>query len=171
MSKVGKFLRETVTTVVLAFILALVIRAYVVEARVIPSGSMLPTIHEGDRVLVNKVVYHMRTPERGEIIVFEAPVSSEDFIKRVVGLPGDTVEIKKGKVYINGSPLVEDYIAEAPEYEFGPITVPENSLFVMGDNRNASWDSHLWNKWLHLDKVKGEAFVRYWPPNRMGKID
>lgn len=174
MEKFGRFLRETVTTIALAFILALVIRAYVVEARVIPSGSMLPTIQEGDRVLVNKVVYHIRKPQRGEIIVFEAPVNTgenQDFIKRVVGLPGDTVEIKNLKVYVNGSPLDEDYVAEAPEYEFGPVTVPDDALFVMGDNRNASYDSHLWNAWLRLNKVKGEAFARYWPLNRIGKIE
>lgn len=172
--KVGKFIRETFTTIALAFILALVIRAYVVEARVIPSGSMLPTIHEGDRVLVNKIVYHFREPKRGEIIVFEAPVNAgenQDFIKRVIGLPGETVEIKNGKVYVNERPLPEDYIAEAPAYDFGPVTVPEDALFVMGDNRNSSYDSHLWNDWLRLDKVKGEAFARYWPPSRIGTIE
>jgi len=174
MEKVGRIIRETVTTIALAFILALVIRAYVVEARVIPSGSMLPTIHEGDRVLVNKIVYHMRKPQRGEIIVFEAPVNTgenQDFIKRVVGLPGDTVQVKNAKVYVNGGALEEDYIAEAPDYEFGPIKVPDDALFVMGDNRNASYDSHLWNTWLKLEKVKGEAFARYWPPGRLGKVD
>lgn len=174
MDKVGSFLRETITTILLAFVLALVIRAYVVEARIIPSGSMLPTIEEEDRVLVNKVVYHLRQPERGEIIVFEAPVAmagtDDDFIKRVIGLPGETVEIKNGKVYINGKPLKEDYIAEPPDYVFGPVKVPEDALFVMGDNRNSSYDSHLWNAWLRLDKVKGKAFVRYWPLDRLGKI-
>lgn len=175
MEKFGKLLKETVTTIVLAFILALVIRAYVVEARVIPSGSMLPTIEEGDRVLVNKVIYHIRQPERGEIIVFEAPVnmgvSQDDFIKRVIGLPGDTVEIKNGVVYVNGTALSEEYTAEPPDYNFGPVTIPENALFVMGDNRNSSYDSHLWNEWLRLDKVKGEAFIRYWPPDRLGKLE
>lgn len=174
MSKVGGILRETITTVLLALVLALALRAYVVEARFIPSGSMLPTIQEGDRVLVNKVVYHLREPKRGEIIVFQAPVmmpdSADDFIKRVIGLPGDTIEIKEGKVFVNGSPLEEDYIAEKPDYAFGPVKVPEDALFVMGDNRNSSYDSHLWSTWLRLDKVKGKAFVRYWPLDRMGKI-
>jgi len=175
MSKLGGIIRETVTTILLALVLALVIRAYVVEARIIPSGSMLPTIEEGDRVLVNKIVYHLRQPQRGEIIVFEAPVmmpdSQDDFIKRVIGLPGDKIEIKEGKVYVNDEPLEEDYIAEKPDYNFGPVTVPEDALFVMGDNRNSSYDSHLWNTWLRLDKVKGEAFVRYWPLDRIGKIE
>lgn len=175
MSKIGSFLKDTVTTILLALVLALVIRAYVVEARVIPSGSMLPTIEEGDRVLVNKVVYHTREPERGEIIVFEAPVimgdSQDDFIKRVIGLPGDKVEVKEGKVFVNETPLDEGYISEDPNYIYGPVQVPDNALFVMGDNRNASYDSHMWDSWLRLDKVKGEAFVRYWPLDRLGKIE
>jgi len=169
-----KVIKEIFTTVLLAFILALLIRTYVVEARVIPSGSMLPTIQQWDRVLVNKLVYNFKEPERGDIIVFEAPVNmgeNQDFIKRVIGLPGETVEIKKGKVYINGKPLEEDYILEAPNYDFGPVKVPPDCLFVLGDNRNASYDSHLWNVWLHIDKVKGEAFLRYWPPNRIGLVD
>lgn len=175
MSKIGSFLKETVTTILLALILALVIRAYVVEARVIPSGSMLPTIEEGDRVLVNKIVYHMRQPDRGEIIVFEAPITMlethDDFIKRVIGVPGDSIEVKNGKVYVNGEALDEDYIAERPNYVYGPVKVPEDALFVMGDNRNSSYDSHMWDSWLRLDKVKGEAFVRYWPLDRLGKIE
>lgn len=174
MSKYQGLLRETITTILLALVLALVIRAYIVEARIIPSGSMLPTIEEGDRVLVNKICYHLRQPERGEIIVFEAPVmmpdTRDDFIKRVIGLPGDTIEIKEGKVFINDTPLDEEYIAEEPDYNFGPVKVPKDGLFVMGDNRNSSYDSHMWNTWLRLDKVKGEAFVRYWPLNRIGKI-
>lgn len=172
MEKVTSFIKETVITIAIAFILALVLRATIVEGREIPSGSMRPTIDEGDRVLVNKVVYHLREPERGEIIVFEPPVPSEyDFVKRVIGLPGDVVEVKNEKVYINGTALKEDYIKEAPEYNYGPVTVPEDGLFVMGDNRNSSYDSHQWEgAWLKIDKVKGEAFVRYWPLNRLGKI-
>lgn len=172
MEKIVRFIREAVTTVALAFALALILRACIVEAREIPSGSMLPTIHEGDRVLVNKIVYHMRQPERGEIIVFDPPVQSDyDFVKRVIGLPGDTVEIKNEQVFINGVALEEDYVAEAPDYAYGPVKVPEGALFVMGDNRNSSYDSHLWETWLPLDNLKGEAFVRYWPPDRLGKID
>lgn len=167
----GRFLRETVITVALAFALALVIRAYAVEAREIPSGSMIPTIQEGDRVMVNKIVYHLRQPERGEIIVFDPPVESDyDFVKRVIGLPGEIVEIKDKKVYINGDPLEEDYVAEAPDYDYGPVKVPQDALFVMGDNRNSSYDSHLWDAWLQMDKIKGEAFVCYWPLYRLGKI-
>lgn len=172
MDKLRSFIKEVVTTVALAFVLALVIRACAVEAREIPSGSMLPTIHEGDRLLVNKIVYHLREPERGEIIVFDPPVPSEyDFVKRVIGLPGDTVEVKNGKVYVNGVVLEETYISEPPDYDYGPVRVPEDALFVMGDNRNSSYDSHMWETWLRMDEVKGKAFVCYWPLNRMGTLE
>ncbi|HBT19978.1 MAG TPA: signal peptidase I [Peptococcaceae bacterium] len=174
MRQFGKAIKEVVTTVLLAFILALLIRNYIVDARVIPSGSMLPTIQQSDRILVNKLAYSFKEPQRGDIIVFEAPVNvgdNQDFIKRVIALPGETVEIKNGKVFINGKPLEEDYILEAPNYNFGPVKVPEGCLFVLGDNRNSSYDSHLWNVWLRIDKVKGKAFLRYWPPNRIGFID
>jgi len=174
MRQFGRAVKEIVTTVLLAFILALLIRNYIVDARVIPSGSMLPTIQQSDRILVNKLAYNFKEPRRGDIIVFEAPVNvgdSQDFIKRVIALPGERVEIRNGKVFINGKPLEEDYILEAPNYDFGPVKVPEGCLFVLGDNRNSSYDSHLWNVWLRIDKVKGKAFLRYWPPNRIGLID
>ena len=172
-----KVAKETVTTVLLALILALFIRAYVVEAHVIPSGSMLPTIEQWDRVLVNKLSYDFGEPERHDIVVFESPVAvanggeKQDFIKRVIALPGERVEIREGQVYIDGEPLEEDFILEPPNYNYGPVEVPSNSLFVLGDNRNASYDSHMWNSWLEVDNVKGQAFIRYWPPERIGLID
>lgn len=176
MANFRKFLRETVTTILLALVLAVIIRTYVVEARVIPSSSMLPTIEKWDRVLVNKIVYDISDPDRRDVIVFEAPVNTgeenQDFIKRVIALPGETVEIKNGRVFINGEPLEEDYVMENPEYNYGPVEVPSDSLFVLGDNRNSSYDSHLWeDAWLKVDKVKGEAFIRYWPPDRLGFLD
>ena len=162
--------KETVSIIVIAFLLSLVLKAFVIEARVIPSGSMLPTIQLNDRVLVNKFIYRFQTPERFEVIVFEPPAETghhDDFIKRVIGLPGDTVEVKAGKVFINGEALTENYLKEEPNYNFGPVQVPADSLFVMGDNRNRSFDSHLWNTWLTLDHVKGKAFYTYWPLNRL----
>jgi len=164
-------IKETISILVIAFLLSLVLKAYVVEARVIPSGSMLPTIQLNDRVMVNKFIYDFQTPERFEVIVFEPPAETghhEDFIKRVVGLPGETVEVKNGKVFINEEALTENFVNEVPNYTFGPVVVPPNCLFVMGDNRNKSFDSHLWNAWLTLDKVKGKAFYTYWPLNRLG---
>lgn len=167
-------IREGVSILIIAFVLSLLLKTFVVEARVIPSGSMLPTIQENDRVLVNKFIYRFRPIERFDVIVFEPPIETghrEDFIKRVIGLPGEKVEIKNGVVYINGQPLEENFAHEKPNYNFGPVTVPPNALFVMGDNRNRSFDSHLWNGWLTLDRVKGKAFCIYWPPQHLGRLD
>ncbi|NLK52336.1 MAG: signal peptidase I [Syntrophomonadaceae bacterium] len=169
----GGFIKETLSILVIAFILSMILKAFVVEARVIPSGSMLPTIQIDDRVLVNKFIYRFQTPKRLEVIVFEPPPETghhEDFIKRVIGLPGETVEVRNGKVFIDGESLEENYLQEAPDYNFGPVVVPPNCLFVMGDNRNKSFDSHMWNGWLTLDNVKGKAFFTYWPFNRMGTM-
>jgi signal peptidase I len=166
-------IKETLSILVIAFILSLVLKAYVVEARVIPSGSMLPTIQLDDRVLVNKFIYDFQSPKRFEVIVFEPPAETghhEDFIKRVIGLAGETVEVKNGKVLINGEPLKENFINELPNYSYGPVTVPPNCIFVMGDNRNKSFDSHLWTGWLTLDNIKGKAFYTYWPLNRLGVL-
>lgn len=166
--------KETLSILVMAFILSILLKAYVVEARVIPSGSMLPTIQPGDRVLVNKFIYRFESPQRFDVIVFEPPLETgqhEDFIKRVIGLPGEIVEVRDGQVFINGEPLKEDFILEKPNYSYGPVKVPSNCLFVMGDNRNQSFDSHYWDNWLKIDKVKGEAFYIYWPINRMGVME
>jgi signal peptidase I len=173
-SRAKEFIKETLSTLLVAIILALIIKTFLFEARVIPSGSMLPTIQINDRVLVNKLVYHWRLPERFEIIVFHAPETrggeSEDFIKRVIAFPGETVAVKNGKVSINGKPLEEPMLNSVPNYSFGPVKVPEDCLFVLGDNRNFSFDSHLWNHWLETDMVKGKAFWCYWPLNRFGPL-
>jgi len=168
------FIKETVSIIVIAFVLAMILRAYVVEGRIIPTGSMLPTIQLQDRVMVNKFIYFFKEPERGDIIVFEPPEvlhSSEDYIKRVIGLPGDTVEMKNGKVYVNDQALSEPYLYEPLDYEYGPVTVPEGDLLVLGDNRNGSFDSHRWNAWLTSDRVKGKAFLTYWPINHVKLLE
>ena len=161
-----EFLKETISIVVIAFILAMILRTFVIEGRIIPSGSMLPTLQLQDRVMVNKFVYYFKEPQRGDVIVFHPPAvlnSKDDYIKRVIGLPGESVEIKNHCVYINNKPLKEPYIAEPMNYDYGPVVVPQDSLFVMGDNRNHSFDSHMWNAWLSRDQIKGKAFVIYWP--------
>lgn len=167
MSKeIREFLKEIISIVVIAFVLAMILRTFVIEGRIIPSGSMLPTLQLQDRVMVNKFIYHFKDIKRGDIIVFAPPEelnSKDDFIKRVVGLPGDTVEVKNSKVYVNDKALAEPYINEPMNYAFGPVEVPDGCLFVMGDNRNWSFDSHAWNAWLTIDRVKGKAFVIYWP--------
>lgn len=163
---------ETVESFVVAIGLALLIRATIAEARFIPSESMVPTLLVGDRLLVEKISYHFRSPARGDIIVFDPPETSgfdphNAFIKRIVGLPGETVEVKFGRVYINGNPLSESYIKEAPSYPMDKYVVPSDSFFVMGDNRNNSVDSHIWGP-LPRKNIIGHAFVRFWPPMRMG---
>ncbi|ATW24340.1 signal peptidase I [Candidatus Formimonas warabiya] len=173
MDKIKHFAKEVVSTILIAGLITLVLKSYILDNRIIPSSSMYPTIYIGDMVLVNKFVYRFHTPERGDIIVFKPPaeVGQEDLIKRVIGLPGETVEIKDHLVYIDGKPLEENYLNEAPQYTFGPVQVPQGRLFVMGDNRNMSFDSHLWPQpFLKVESVKGKAFFRYWPIKRIGRL-
>lgn len=151
--------------------LALLLRASVADAREVPTPSMVPTIVPGDRVMVERVVMHFTGLNRGDIVVFTPPVpSSDDYLKRVIGLPGDTVEVRAGKVYVNGAALNEPYLQEAPRYKYPAVTVPEGKIFVLGDNRNDSFDSHSWGL-LDLSSVHGRAWIRYWPLNRMGTLE
>jgi signal peptidase I len=167
---------EAIKTIALSAVLAFGIRSFVAEARYIPSGSMLPTLQINDRLIIDKISYNFRSPDRGDIIVF-SPTDAlkqqkfkDAFIKRLIGLPGDKVEVKEGKVYVNNQPLKENYIEEKPNYNFGPVTVPPNQFLVLGDNRNNSYDSHYWG-FVPRDRIIGRAVVRFWPPNRVGEID
>ncbi|HWP95545.1 MAG TPA: signal peptidase I [Syntrophomonadaceae bacterium] len=137
------------------------------EGRIILSGSMLPTLQIQDRVLINLAAYCFSEPERGDIIIFKIPQRDDIFIKRIIGLPGETVEIKNGKTYINDRPLKEPYLTELMDYKYGPVAIPPNSLFVLGDNRNNSFDSHLWSEWLTQDKVLGKAISIYAPSSHL----
>lgn len=158
--------------VALGVILWLLITSFVGEARQIPSGSMEPTIHIGDRVWTDKLFLLLGEIERGDIVVFDPPppvVSDYPYIKRVIGLPGETVEVKNGKVLINGEPLEEPYIAEAPRYPYGPVTIPADQYLVLGDNRNASNDGHQWGL-LKRERISARAVYRFWPFDRMGSL-
>jgi signal peptidase I len=189
------FLGEVPGLVLMAFVLALVIRTFLFQAFFIPSPSMEPTLQEGDRVLVNKIPYYFHDPRRGDIIVFENPnptvtadrglvggffhwlfqglgfqqPTDEDFIKRVIGLPGDVVEGKNGSVFVNGKKLVEPYLTQKTQ-PFDAKTVPAGKLFVMGDNRGNSLDSRFGLGYVPIDKVIGEAFIKIWPPSRFGLL-
>lgn len=158
---VKRFFVDLLETIILAVVLFFAINA--VSARVRVDGfSMVPTLQDGEYVLVNRLAYRSSLPERGDIIVFESPqVSDLDLIKRVIGLPGDTVSISGGAVRVNGQVLEEPYIAAAPVYN-GEWSVPEGNLFVLGDNRNDSSDSHAWGL-LPIDNVIGKAILIYWP--------
>ncbi|NEP60218.1 MAG: signal peptidase I [Symploca sp. SIO2G7] len=168
---------DNVQIIAIALALALLIRAFVAEPRYIPSDSMLPTLEAGDRVVVEKISYLFRPPAPGEIIVFNPPLqlqirgydSDQAFIKRVVGTPGKTIAVQGGKVYLNNTPLAEDYIAEPPKYQMGLVNVPNEQFFVMGDNRNNSNDSHVWG-FLPKQNVIGRACFRFWPLSRIGSI-
>lgn len=159
-----RFAREIVITVVLALIIFFAARTTIQTYQVFMT-SMEPNFSEGDRVVVNKAVYWFGGPQRGDVIIFEEPSGTqEDFIKRVIGLPGDIVEIRDGAVFVNGVRLDEPYISSPPQYTMAPITVPEDSYFVLGDNRNFSNDSH--NGWfVDGDTIRGKAWLITWPPD------
>lgn len=181
-------LRENVETIVIAVLLALFIRTFVVQAFKIPSGSMKDTLLIGDHILVNKFIYGIKipftettlipisNPDRGDIVVFRYPEDpSKDFIKRVVGVGGDVVEIKDKKVFVNKKYQDGTHIKHTDAHKFpgkfshrdnyGPVTVPENALFVMGDNRDNSHDSRFWG-FVDLKALKGQAFIIYWSWNK-----
>jgi signal peptidase I len=164
-----KFLLDVLETVGLSLVLFLGINA--VSARIrVESISMQPTLYAGDYVIVNKIAYKLGTPERGDVIVFRFPPdpAREPYIKRVIGLPGDHLHIEDGKVYINGELLIEPYLRVQTE-RGGDWTVPEDSLFVMGDNRNNSSDSRAWGM-VPEENIIGRALVIYWPPNQWGVL-
>jgi signal peptidase I len=131
---------------------------------------MEPTLQSGEFVIVNKLAYFLGEPNLGDVIVFHFPRDpDQEYIKRVIGLPGDRVVIKGGKVYVNGELLQEDYIAAPPVYEI-TVDVPVDSLYVLGDNRNNSSDSHNWGP-VPMDYVVGKAIFIYWPPTQWGVVD
>ena len=162
-------LREYAEALIVAVLLALVIRAFVVQAFKIPSGSMLPTLQIGDHILVNKFLYYFVPIRRGDIVVFKFPQDeTRDFIKRIIGLPGETLEIRGKQILINGAPLKEPYAvySDGPfarggnRDRLGPLVIPAGQLFMMGDNRDHSMDSRVWG-FLDERKIKGKAFIVY----------
>ena len=155
-----QLLYDILETVLLSAALFLVINALTARVRV-DGFSMLPTLQDGNFVLVNRLAYRFGEPQRGDIIVFHFDLTRQDLIKRVIGLPGDEVRIENGVVYVNGTGLVEPYIAAVPIYD-GSWQVPPDNLFVLGDNRNDSSDSHSWGMLLN-EKVVGKAVFVYWP--------
>ena len=170
-TSVGKELFQWVLVIIGAVILAFLIDTFVIVNAQIPSGSMENTIMTGDRVFGNRLAYKFSDPKRFDIIIFKYPDDeSQLFIKRIIGLPGETVEIRDGNIYLNGSdePLEDVAIKEPMEGSFGPYTVPKGSYFVMGDNRNNSRDSRYWeHTFVSMDEILGKAVFRYWPLNQI----
>ncbi|MGB7414097.1 MAG: signal peptidase I [Thermosynechococcaceae cyanobacterium] len=166
--------KSNLLTVVVALILALFVRGFVAESRYIPSESMVPTLVPGDRLVVEKVSYRLHPPRDGDIVVFHPPSAlqaigydaNQAFIKRVVATAGQVVEVHDGHVFVDQQRLTEPYIAEAPAYEMPPVRVPINRLFVMGDNRNNSNDSHIWG-FVPQENLIGRANFRFWPLSQL----
>jgi len=188
MNKTKSKVREYAEAIVIAILIAFFIRSFVVQAFKIPSGSMKPTLLIGDHILVNRFIYGIKIPyfrktlipigepKRGDIVVFIYPEDrSKDFIKRVIGVGGDTIEIRNKNVYLNSLPdndthgvYADDFIIPGsiqPRDNFGPVTVPRGSIFVMGDNRDQSYDSRFWG-FVDLKDVLGKAFIIYWSWDR-----
>jgi signal peptidase I len=166
-----KILREVVITILIAVAVFAVLRLTVQSYTVVMS-SMKPNFQDGECIMVSKLSYRSSGPQRGDVIIFDPPFDSEyPFIKRVIGLPGETVEINDGKVSINGTPLEEDeYIAAQPNYTMSAQEISENEYFVLGDNRNSSNDSH--NGWtVPRDNIIGKAWFSYWPPSKLGGVE
>jgi len=184
--KTKAVIREWGESILVAFLLAMVIRTFVIQAFKIPTGSMRPTLLEGDLILVNKFIYGakfpfvdfrlpaLRQPNRGDVVVFIYPEDSKkDFIKRLIAFPGETVEIKNGTLYINDSPLLDPIFNQRYYYNRGDfaiegqkITVPKDSYFVLGDNSASSKDSRYWG-YVPKENILGKAIIIYWPPNRI----
>ncbi len=200
----GYILELADSGIIAVLLIFCIVRPFFIQAFLIPSGSMHPTLYEGDRIMVNKLVYFLRDPRHGEIVVFHAPEWADplrrDFIKRIIGLPGDRICIRGGRVIRNGQPVDEPYVAEPPMYEWpttrfyvlrpmdqprpihgGEIVVPPGYVFVLGDNRNASNDGHAWQAtaidgreypcpFVPRQNVIGKAMFIFWPPQRIGLV-
>lgn len=191
MAKTKSRVQEYAEAIIIAILIALFIKAFIIQAFKIPSGSMIPTLQIGDHILVNKFIYGVKIPfirktiiniaepERGDIVVFIFPEDrSKDFIKRVIGVGGDTIEIRNKKIYLNGLPYndkngfySDDFSIPGsiqPRDNYGPVTVPKDSYFVMGDNRDQSADSRFWG-FVESKDVLGKAFIIYWSWDKENK--
>jgi len=169
-SRLAVFFRELVETVLLALALFLVINLLTARVRV-DGPSMEPSYYHNNRVVVSKVAYLLGDIQRGDVIVFPAPPNpDEDYIKRVIGLPGDVIEVRNGTVYVNGEGLVEPYISAPPLSNMRKTSVPPEMVFVMGDNRNVSSDSRAWGP-LPIKDIIGKAVFVYWPLDRVGVVE
>ncbi len=177
-NKMRYLMKEWVEPIVIAVVLALIIRTFVVQAFKIPTGSMRPTLIEGDRIVVSKFIYKFKEPKRGDVIVFISPEDKKkDFIKRLVGLPNENIQISNGAILVNNNPVEENSALKKQHYynrgDFGvegqSVTVPKDAYYVLGDNSISSRDSRYWG-FMPKKYLLGKAFLIYWPPNRIRLI-
>jgi signal peptidase I len=169
-SQTRRILIEAIETITLALVLFFAINFLSARIRV-DGSSMEPNFHDGDYIIVNRMAYRAGEIERGDVVVFPYPLNDEvDYIKRVIGLPGDTIAIYSGVVYVNGEEITEPYILEAQTDDRAEQTVPQDSVFVMGDNRNNSEDSRAWG-FLKIEDIIGKAIFRYWPFDAAGAVE
>ena len=171
-SVIGQEVKSWIISIVSAVVVALLIRTFIVELYVVDGPSMQPTLQDGERLVVNKFIYHWRDPLKGEVVIFRYPRDhSRDFIKRVIAVGGDTIEIKDGHVFVNDALVNEDYIAEKTRTEYPKATVPEGTLFVCGDNRRNSLDSRFPDVgFVPLELVKGKAALIFWPIDNVAAL-
>jgi signal peptidase I len=172
-SRVRTTVAEYTDSGIIASVVAIFVVTFLLQVSRVEGASMQPTLATGEYTLVDKVTYLWREPQRGDIIVFRAPDGSgADYIKRVIALPGEKIAVRGGRVFVNRRPLSEAYESHAPEYDFPERRVPRGHLFVLGDNRNSSFDSHLWDDpFLPLDSIHGRARLVLWPMPRFGSIE
>jgi len=175
--KLSEESRDDIKTSVVSFAFAVFVRVFLYEPRYIPSLSMFPTFDVGDQLLVDKITHVVKNYQKRDVVVFNPSDTyialtgnTEALIKRVVAVAGDTVEVKNNHLYVNGEEQVEPYTNELPEYDLAPIRVPAGMLLVLGDNRNHSFDSHVWG-YLPEKNVIGRAVLKYWPPWRAGIVE
>ncbi len=170
--RIVSFLKEWIVPIAIALAVSFTFRVYIAEAVEIPSGSMLPTLNIDDRLFIEKITdpSHLKV---GDIVVFYPPVKGKEdrFIKRLIGVGGDKIEIKDGVLYRNDKKVDEPYIKEPMKYEYGPVVVPKGKFFFLGDNRNDSYDSHLWpTPFVDKDAIIGKAIFRFYPFNDMKEM-
>jgi len=168
-TNLGEEIKDWVVSIIIAIVLAFFIRYFIVELYMVEGPSMRPTLVNGERLVVNKFIYRLKQPEKGDIVVFRYPRDpSRDFIKRVIGVAGDTIEVKDGKVFLNGQLLNESYILERTRGSYPAATIPVGHIFVMGDNRNNSEDSRFRDVgFVSLEMLKGKAVMVFWPFDQM----
>ncbi|MHB9145153.1 MAG: signal peptidase I [Symbiobacteriia bacterium] len=178
MKSIGALLRDVIEILVAALLIAIVIRTFIIEVTRVPTPSMVPSIEAGDRLLTDKLWFHISGLRHGDVVVFQPPfATTEPYVKRIIGLPGDRIAVRDGAVYRNGQPLNEPYLAEKPNYTRAEVTVPPGKMLVLGDNRNYSNDSSRWEgngiqSWGFADikKVTGRVIWRLFPLNQFGPM-